>query len=155
MALAQQSAGGVRTVPLGDPAVRNVLSRHCHQPLADDRAAPLHAVAGRLLARHPGLHAGGHGVPAAGDPDVHGVVLLGVPRQGEGRYRLSLIFALYSCAWRKRGTSSSPVRRSGWAAPSRWTWRATAGTSPSITTARKARPPGPRSTPAPPPRVPR
>ena len=54
------------------------------------RAAPLHAVGRRLRAQHAGFPAGRHAVPAAGDHHVHGVVVLGVPRQGARRYRLSL-----------------------------------------------------------------
>ena len=38
----------------------------------------------------PGISAGGHAVPAAGHPHVHGLVLLGVSRQGPRRPRLSL-----------------------------------------------------------------
>ena len=70
--------------------VRAVLSRHRHQPVAVHRAAHVHAVGGGLLAQHPGLPAGRHAVPAAGDPGLHRLVLLGVPRQGARRHRLSL-----------------------------------------------------------------
>ena len=44
----------------------------------------------RPRSEHAGLPAGRHAVPAAGHPDVHRLVLLGVPRQGAGGHRLPL-----------------------------------------------------------------
>ena len=54
----------------------------------------VHAVGGRLVAKHAGLPAGRHAVPAAGHPDLHRLVLLGVPRQGARRHRLSSLKSL-------------------------------------------------------------
>ena len=77
-------------VPGRDRPVPHVLRRHRHQPVADDRAVPLHALAGRVLREHAGVPPDRHAVPAADHPDVHGVVLLGVPRQGARRRGVSL-----------------------------------------------------------------
>src|SRR5262249_12489378 len=78
--------------------VRALLYRHHHQPLPDDRAASLHADAGRLPARHAGVSPRRHAVPAAGDPLLLGLVLLGVPRQGARRCGLSLTARRYLAA---------------------------------------------------------
>ena len=43
---------------------------------------PLHPVAGSLRTRHTGLPVDRDAVPSAGHSHVHGVVILGVPRQG-------------------------------------------------------------------------
>ena len=69
-------------LPWGDRPLRALLSRHRHQPLSHDRAAPFHAVAGGIVRPHAGLPAGRHARAAARDPHVHRMVLLGVPRQG-------------------------------------------------------------------------
>ena len=68
--------------------VRDVLRRHRHQPVADDRAGAFHALSGRGIAEHPGVSADRHAVSVAGDSGLHGVVVLGIPRQGARRYRL-------------------------------------------------------------------
>src|SRR5262249_14897932 len=70
--------------------VRALLYRHDHQPLPDDRAASLYADAGRLPAPHAGVSPRRHAVPAAGDPLLLRLVVLGVPRQGARRCGLSL-----------------------------------------------------------------
>src|SRR5262249_25529237 len=70
--------------------IRALLYRHHHQPLSDDRAASLYADAGRLPARHAGVSPRRHAVPAAGDPLLLRLVLLGVPGQGARRCGLSL-----------------------------------------------------------------
>src|SRR5262249_33378017 len=70
--------------------VRALLYRHDHQPLPDDRAASLYADAGRLAARDAGVSSRRHAVPAAGDPLLLRLVVLGVPRQGARRCGLSL-----------------------------------------------------------------
>src|SRR5215831_2345515 len=70
--------------------VRALLYRHHHQPFSVDRAASLHADAGRLPAWHAGVSPRRHAVPAAGDPLLLGLVLLGVPGQGARRCELSL-----------------------------------------------------------------
>jgi cytochrome d ubiquinol oxidase subunit II len=57
-ALSAHVAGG-RVHRRGLP-VRAGVWRHRHQPLADDRAASLHAVAGGLVGAHPGLPADRH-----------------------------------------------------------------------------------------------
>jgi cytochrome d ubiquinol oxidase subunit II len=44
-----------------------------------------------LLRSHPGIPADRHPGAAAGDPDVLRMVVLGIPRQGSGGHRLSLI----------------------------------------------------------------
>src|SRR5665213_1324631 len=77
--------------PWRDRPVLDVLHRHRHQPVADDRAVSLYAVAGRLVGKHAGIPAHWHAVSAAGHPDVHRLVVLGVSRQGPRRDRLSLI----------------------------------------------------------------
>ena len=73
-----------------DRSVPAVLSRHRHQPVADDRAGSFHALAGRLVGGHAGIPSGRDPAAAAGDPDVHGVVVLGLPRQDARRRRLPL-----------------------------------------------------------------
>src|SRR5207302_1679733 len=60
--------------------------------VADDRALQVHVVGGCLLGRDAGLSRGRDAVPAAGHPRLHGVVLLGIPRQGARRHRLPLRF---------------------------------------------------------------
>ncbi len=67
-----------------------LLSRHRDQPLADDRAPALHPLAGGLVAQHPGLSPDRHPFPRSRDPHVHGLVVLGLPGQDAGRYRLPL-----------------------------------------------------------------
>jgi hypothetical protein len=67
-----------------------VLCRNYHQSLPDDRAASFHAVAGGVLGPYPGIPPGGNAGAAAGHPDVHLLVLLGLSRQGAGRHRVSL-----------------------------------------------------------------
>jgi hypothetical protein len=52
--------------------VPTVLTGSRYQPVADDCAATLYDLAGRVVA-------GDADVPAAGRPDVHWLVLLGVP----------------------------------------------------------------------------
>src|SRR5262249_15990642 len=70
--------------------VRAFLYRHDHQPLPDDRAASLYADAGRRPAPPAGVSPRRHAVPAAGDPLLLGLVVLGVPRQGARRCELSV-----------------------------------------------------------------
>src|SRR5262249_33841627 len=70
--------------------IRALLYRHHHQPLADDCAASLYADAGRLPAWHAGVSPRRHAVPAAGDPLLLLLGLLGVPGQGARRCGLSL-----------------------------------------------------------------
>ena len=72
----------IDAVPRSGRTVPDVVHRHRHQPLADDRALSLHALAGGLVREHASVFADRHAVPAADHPDVHGLVLLGVPRQG-------------------------------------------------------------------------
>ena len=62
-------------------SISYVLPRHRYQPLADDRAAPLHVVAGGGVRKHAGLSANWYAGASAGNPDVHRVVILGVPRE--------------------------------------------------------------------------
>jgi cytochrome bd ubiquinol oxidase subunit II len=66
------------------------LSWHRDQPVADDRPASLLAVAGGIVARNTGLLAHWHAVPAAGDPHLYRLVLLGVSRENAGGRRISL-----------------------------------------------------------------
>jgi len=61
-----------------------------HQPMADDRVLSLYALAGCLVPKYAGLPVDRHAVPVAGYTDVHGLVLLGIPRKGSRRHRLSL-----------------------------------------------------------------
>src|SRR6185312_3724741 len=77
----------------------DVVHRHRHQPVADDRTVSFHVVAGCFLAKHPSLPADRHAVSLANHPHVHRVVLLGVSRQGARGYRVSLsgAFARHCC----------------------------------------------------------
>ena len=67
-----------------------------------------HLVAGRVVAEHPGVPAGRHAVPAADHPHVHRLVVLGVPRQGARRHRLSLSGRAGPCA--AAGRAANPAR---------------------------------------------
>ncbi len=78
-------------VPQRHRALLHVLHGHRRQPVAHDRAAPLHAVAGGLVGGHASLPPRRHARPIARDPDVHGVVLLGLPRQDARRRGVPLI----------------------------------------------------------------
>ena len=89
MALAQRQLRG-RALHLRGGSVRDVLCRTGDQPVSDDRALQIHDLGGGLVGSDAGLHGGRHAVPAARHPHVHGLVLLGVPRQGARRHRLSL-----------------------------------------------------------------
>ncbi len=86
---AQQPLGS-RAVPLGGRALRAVLSRPRDQPFPDDRAVQIHDLAGRLVGGDAGLPAGRRAGAAAGHSPLLRLVVLGVPRQGARRYRLSL-----------------------------------------------------------------
>ena len=79
----------IRRLHRRDRAVCPLLRRHRDQPVAHDRSASLHALAGRIVAQHPGLPPGRHALPAAGHPFLHGLVLLGLPREGARRRGLS------------------------------------------------------------------
>ena len=63
-------------------AVRPVLRRHCDQPVAHDRSASLHALAGRIVAEHAGFPYDRHALPSAGHSFLYGLVVLGLPRKG-------------------------------------------------------------------------
>ena len=71
-------------------ALRDVLSgpRDKHRP--DDRSLHDHAVGGGVRREVARLHDPRHLVPAAAHRDVHRVVVLGLPGEGEGGRRLSL-----------------------------------------------------------------
>ena len=84
----------IRTFHRSRPAVRAVLYRHRNQPVAVHRAAYVHPLAGGFIELHPGLPSGRHAVPAAGDPGLHGLVLLGVPRKSARRHRVSLMMRM-------------------------------------------------------------
>ena len=71
-------------------AVRAVLCRARHQHVALYRAAEHHDLAGGLAREQPDLHAVRRRRADPADPRLHRLGLLGVPRQGEGRERLSL-----------------------------------------------------------------
>src|SRR5262252_7155352 len=96
--------------------VRALLYRHHHQPFPDDRAASLYADAGRLPAWHAGVSPRRHAVPAAGDPLLLGLVLLGVPGQGARRCELSLSSRReVGCGRRDSATLKWPkAKRSVW-----------------------------------------
>jgi hypothetical protein len=53
---------------------------------------PLHALAGGFIWKHTGLSLDRHAVPATDHSDVHGLVLLGIPRQGRRYYWVSLAY---------------------------------------------------------------
>ena len=89
VAVAQQPLGS-RAVHRRDPVVRDVLPRPRDQPLPADRALQIHPLGRGVLAIDAGLFACGNGVPAAGHPHVHRLVLLGVSRQSSRRRGLSL-----------------------------------------------------------------
>ena len=85
-----------RPIPRPDRSSAPSRCSRCHisaSPSACTRcgAAPADAVAGGLGSFHTGISADRHAVPAAGDLDVYGMVVLGVPRQGAGGHRLSLM----------------------------------------------------------------
>ena len=67
-----------------------VLRWHRDQPVAVHRTVPIHALAGRLVPEHASLPADRHALLAAGDPDVHCLVVLGVPRQSQCEPGVSL-----------------------------------------------------------------
>jgi cytochrome bd-type quinol oxidase subunit 2 len=76
-----------------DGPLPSVLSRSCDQPVSIHRAACADAVGCRSAAEHSGVPADRDAVP---DPDhlhLHGMVVLGVPRQGARRHGLPLIIA--------------------------------------------------------------
>ena len=66
--VARAATTGSEAAPFarGFGAVRAVLRRHRDQPVPDDRAVPVHALAGRLVRVDPGLPAGRHAAAAAG-----------------------------------------------------------------------------------------
>ena len=70
--------------------VRDVLSRHRHQPVADDRARPLYPRAGRGVAKYADLPAGRNARSPTGRPALYRLIILGVSRQGAGLRRISL-----------------------------------------------------------------
>jgi Cytochrome bd terminal oxidase subunit II len=65
-------------------------SSRASRSTAENRAVPLHAVAGGLVAKHASVSVDRHVVLAADHPDVYRLVLLGVPRQSPRHGRLSL-----------------------------------------------------------------
>ena len=71
-------------------AVRAVLCRARHQHVALYRAAEHHHLAGGLAGEQPDLHAVRRRRADPADSRLYRLGLLGVPRQGEGRERLSL-----------------------------------------------------------------
>src|SRR5215469_18525559 len=91
--------------------IRALLYRHHHQPLPDDRAASLYADAGGVPSWHAGVSPRRHAVPAAGDPLLLRLVLLGVPRQGARRCRLSLRFSIRETALVDPPASSYAIMR--------------------------------------------
>src|SRR6185503_11426755 len=105
----------------GDRAVRGI-GRDLHavlcgdrdKPVAVYRAVPFHAVGNSVDAEYPGIPAGRHDVPAADHPDQHGLVLLGLPRQGPGGYRVSLE-ARRTTKITKEGTKITKSSCSSWA----------------------------------------
>src|SRR5579864_1609871 len=57
--------------------------------MADDRAGAFHALPGRRIGEHASVPPDRHAVPLADHSGLHRLVVLGVPRQGARRYRLS------------------------------------------------------------------
>ena len=90
------------------------LQRPGHQPVAAHRAAEPDDPRRRRAAAEPGLRAGGRAADHSVDPDVHGLGLLGVSRQGAPRRWVSLMDAYR--AYRIKG--DSPPRR--WLARLAW-----------------------------------
>ena len=82
---AQRQDFAGRALPLGRRSLRHVLSRTCDQPFPDDRSLQIYHLGSRLLAENPSLHADRDGIPAAGDPDLHRLVVLGLSGQSAGR----------------------------------------------------------------------
>ena len=89
VARAEQQGRGA-ALPRCHPALPSLLSRHRRQPVADDRAPALQLVGRRLATGHASLPDDRHAPPPAGHPPLHRLVLLGLPRQGPRRHRLSL-----------------------------------------------------------------
>jgi hypothetical protein len=71
--------------------VRAVLCRTGYQHVSLYRAAEHHDLAGGCAAEQPDLHARRRGRTGAADSRLHRLGLLGLPRQGPGRERLSLM----------------------------------------------------------------
>lgn len=89
MVRAHPSARG-RAIPGHHRAVPHVLHRHRHQPVADDRAVPLFALAGRSSPSTQAFLLIGTVFLLPVILMYTTWVLLGVPRQGSGRDRISL-----------------------------------------------------------------
>src|SRR6516165_10924092 len=83
---------GSNSVPRSNGAVRPLISWYRYQPIPHDRALSFHLVGGGLVAAHAGVSADRDVIPSSRHPDLLGVVVLGVPRQGARRARLSLRF---------------------------------------------------------------
>ena len=86
----RQQAGLPAVLP-DAAAVRAVLCRPRHQHVALYRAAEHHDLAGGLAREQPGLHAVRRRRAGAADPRLYRLGLLGFPRQGQARERLSLM----------------------------------------------------------------
>ncbi len=80
----------IRAVLRCDGALRDVLPRARNQPVSLRRSAHADVVGHAERAAVAGVSAPRNAVPAADHPLLHGLVLLGVPRQGAGRLPTSL-----------------------------------------------------------------
>src|SRR5579883_992195 len=78
------------TLPRRRRALSDVVHRYRDQSLAVDRTLSLYPLGRPVGAEHPGIPAHRHLVPLADYFDVHGVVVLGLPRKGESRHWISL-----------------------------------------------------------------
>src|ERR1700730_10109430 len=98
MVCVEVASAGINGISGRDRTFSDVLYRHRDQSSADDRAVPLYAMAGSLIPEHASLPADRHAVIAAHHPDVHGLVVLGIPRQGAQGRGISLVVTARSKA---------------------------------------------------------
>ena len=89
VAVAQRPIGICAVLRVSRP-VRDVLYRHRHQPVADDRARAFHVAGSGGFTEHAGLPPDRHAGPVADRPALYRLVILGIPRQGPLRHRISL-----------------------------------------------------------------
>ena len=114
---------GARALPPHPPPLPPLLRRPRHQPLPLHHPTRHHDLGRRRPAFLPGLHAGRHRDPAADHPRLHGLQLLGVPREGDGGQRvpslmaegsrlsrLALVRGAVGC-WRPGGRSAAYLLR--------------------------------------------
>ena len=91
MAIAQQSIG-VCAIPRCFGPVPDVIPRHSHQLVADDRASTFYPEPGGGIGKYASVPPGWHARAVAGYFALHRMVILGVSRQGAFEHWISLNF---------------------------------------------------------------